>query len=179
MVEVACNNLSGYIYLIHCAGDFWYHKSIINTDIEETKNMIQSHYLSLFNVIKTMIPIMMRAGGGKILTFSCNSVSYLYPEMAAFTSAKAAIECLVKCTANENSKYSIVANCLALSTTLTEKVKLSKDQKYHSDYITINELVDVIKETLNLSPLINGNILKVLKYRASISMKKATIKEIE
>jgi len=50
--------------------------------------------------------------------------------MAAFTSAKAACECLIKCIANEYSQYGIIANAIALSTILTPKVKKSKKEEY-------------------------------------------------
>jgi len=151
-------------HLIHSVGDFWHHKSIVNTSQKEATNLISSHYISLYSLLKMIIPVFIENKGGKILVFSCNSVLYNYPDMAAFTSAKAAIETLVRCTANENSKYGIVANAIALSTINTEKVKESKDPKYHNDYMTLDELKEVIVSILDLPKYINGNIIKTLKY---------------
>jgi len=150
--------------VIHCIGNFWHHKSIISTDHLEARDLIISHYLTTFNLLKLIVPIMKKNKGGRILTFSCNSVIYNYPEMAAFTSAKAAVETLVKCCANENSQYNIVINTLALSTIKTEKVVNSKKEKYHDDYLTLEELKDIIIHTISGPKFINGNIIKVLKH---------------
>ncbi len=150
--------------VIHCVGNFWYHKSIPSTKHLEAKGLILSHYLTTFNLLKLMLPIMKQNSGGRFLTFSCNSVLYTYPEMAAFTSSKAAVETLVRCTANENSQYGIVINALALSTIKTEKVIESKREKYHDQYLTLDELMDSIMHTINAPIHINGNIIKLLKY---------------
>ncbi|MEI6348889.1 MAG: SDR family oxidoreductase [Bacteroidota bacterium] len=150
--------------VIHCIGNFWHHKSIPSTSHSEAKDMVLSHYLTTFNLLKLMVPIMKKNNGGRILVFTCNSVIYTYPEMAAFTSAKAAVETLVKCSANENSQYNIVINALALSTIKTKKVINSKKEKYHDEYLTLEELKDSILYTINGPIYINGNIIKILKY---------------
>ena len=150
--------------LIHSVGNFWYHKSIQKTSFPEATKMMDSHYNTLYGTIQCLMPIFRKNKGGKIIAFSCNSVGYSYPEMAAFTSAKAAVETLIKCIANENSKYGVVANAIALSTIKTEKVESSKGSKYHKDYITTDELIEVVQDLTEASPLINGNIVKVLKH---------------
>ena len=150
---------------IHSVGNFWYHKSIQKTSFSEATKMMDSHYNTLYGTIQCLMPIFRKNNGGRIIAFSCNSVGYSYPEMAAFTSAKAAVETLIRCVANENSKYGVVANAIALSTINTEKVvECQKDSKYHKDYITTDELIEVVQDLTNASPLINGNIIKVLKY---------------
>lgn len=149
---------------IHSVGNFWNHKTLTNTEYNEATNMMDSHYNTLYGCIKYLVPVFKQLNGGRIIAFSCNSVGFNYPEMAAFTSAKAAVETLIKCTANENSKYGIVANAIALSTIKTEKVVNSKLKKYHSQYITEEELLEVVDNLINSSPLINGNIIKILKY---------------
>ncbi len=130
--------------------------------------MINSHYITLFGVIKAVLPIMQKLKGGKIIAFSCNSVKYNYPDMAAFTSAKAAIECLIKCTANELSQYHITANAFALPSIKTEQVIQSKPEAFHKNYPTLDELTDCIERTVeNLSPLETGNIIQLFKYSDS------------
>lgn len=149
---------------IHSVGNFWHHKTMTNTEYEEATNMMDSHYNTLYGCIKYLLPVFKKVEGGKIIAFSCNSVGFNYPEMAAFTSAKAAVETLIKCTANENSKFGVIANGIALSTIKTEKVINSKLKKYHSQYITEEELLEVVDNLINASPLINGNIIRILKY---------------
>lgn len=154
--------------LVHSVGDFWAHKSINNTTFNEAILQINSHYVTLFGVIKAVIPIMQKVGGGKIIAFSCNSVKYNYPDMAAFTSSKAAVECLIKCVANEQSKYNIIANSFALPSIKTNSVIKTKPEEFHENYATLEELTDCIEHTIeNLSALINGNVINLFKYSES------------
>lgn len=154
--------------LIHSVGDFWAHKSITNTSFKEAVSQINSHYITLFGVIKSVVPIMQEVGGGKIIAFSCNSVRYNYPDMAAFTSSKAAVECLIKCVANEQSQYNIIANAFALPSIKTNNVIETKPLEYHRNYPTLEELSECIENTAeNLSPLLNGNVIGLFKYSDS------------
>ena len=154
--------------LIHSVGDFWKHKDILTTEFDEAKSLIMSHYITLFGTIKTVVPVMKKVGGGKIIAFSCNSVKYNYPDMAGFTSAKAAVECLIKCIANEQAKYHITANAIALPSVKTESVSRTKPNAFHRDYITLDELTQSIEKLVeSFSPYINGNVINLFKYSDS------------
>lgn len=150
---------------LHCAGEFWHHKTVEATPLEEVKRMISSHFITLYATAKAVIPVMKRVGGGRVLAFSCNSVRHSYPEMAAFTPAKAAVESFIKCLANEVIDSDILANCLALPTIRTKKVLAIKSAKYHPFYISVDDLVDTIVEFFaTMSPLMTGNSIGVVKY---------------
>lgn len=154
--------------VIHSVGDFWAHKSITNTAFSEVVSQINSHYVTLFGVMKSLVPVMKKVGGGKIVAFSCNSVKYNYPDMAAFTSAKAAVECLIKCVANEQSKNNIICNAFALPSIKTKNVIETKPEVFHENYPTLDELTECIEKTIeNLSTLSNGNIISLFKYSDS------------
>lgn len=154
--------------VIHSVGDFWKHKSITNTAFSEVVSQINSHYVTLFGVMKSLIPLMKKVGGGKFIAFSCNSVKYNYPDMAAFTSAKAAVECLIKCIANEQSKNNIICNAFALPSIKTNSVISTKPEEYHENYPTLAELTECIERTTeNLTGLSNGNVIGLFKYSDS------------
>lgn len=154
--------------VIHSVGDFWKHKSIDKTSFHEAISLIQSHYVTLFGVIKAVVPIMQNVGGGKIIAFSCNSVKYNYPDMAAFTSAKAAVECLIKCVANEQLKSNIIANAFALPSIKTNSVIASKPKEFHENYLTLDELTNCIEHIAeNLTSQVSGNIISLFKYSDS------------
>lgn len=154
--------------VIHSVGDFWSHKSILGTTFAEVVSQINSHYVTLFGVMKSLVPVMKTVGGGKIVAFSCNSVKYNYPDMAAFTSAKAAVECLIKCVANEQSKHNIICNAFALPSIKTNSVIETKPAEFHENYPTLHELTECIEKTIeNLSPLTNGNVISLFKYSDS------------
>jgi len=150
---------------LHCAGSFWRHKSLEDTSLEEAVTMIMSHYVTLYATAKVLIPEMKQVKGGRILALSCNSVRYNYPEMAAFTSAKAAVECLIRCIANEYLKDNVLANCIALPTVATPTVKSLKLEQYHKYYIELDKLVDaIINMFVNMSPFVTGNVLSIVKH---------------
>jgi len=154
--------------LVHSVGDFWRHKSIERTTLNEAVSMVQSHYITLFGVVKALVPVMREVGGGKVIAFSCNSVKYNYPDMSVFTSAKAAVECFIKCIANEQAQYDITANAFALPSIMTNSVIATKPEEYHKDYPTLDELVCCIeKVTESLTTLTNGNILSLFKYSSA------------
>lgn len=150
---------------LHCAGDFWSHKKIEDTPLSEAINMINSHYISLYATSKVVLPVMKDVGGGRIITFSCNSVSHNYPEMTAFTPAKAAIESLVKCLSNEVLEHKILMNCLALPTVRTSQVKDMKLEKYHQYYPSMPSIVEAVINCFDsMSGLITGNVLRIVKH---------------
>jgi short-subunit dehydrogenase len=149
---------------IHSVGTFWHHKSITDTSLTEAHEMMMSHYMTLYGLAKSTLPTFVRVGGGRILAFSCNSVRQNYPDMAAFTSAKAAIETLVQCIANEYADKGVVANAMALSTIRTPKVEASKAERYHEYYVNLEELAQSVVEVATAPTLMNGNVVRLLKY---------------
>lgn len=151
--------------VIHCVGDFWIHRPLDQSAISVARAHIESHYLTLYNVARHAAPVMISVGGGSFVGFSCNSVTKNYPEMAPFTSAKAAVETLIKCIANEYSEFGIQANALALPTIRTEKVGMYKIPDNQMQYITSHELAQIIVEQIvSLSPLISGNVISLFKF---------------
>jgi len=150
--------------LIHFAGDFWEHKPLIRTDFWEIKGMIDSHYLTLCNVAQAVTPIMIEFGGGKLIAFSCNSVSYNYPDMIPFTCAKSAIETFVKCYGNEYAEYGISSLAIALPTISTKRVIEEKPNGDHENYITPQEVSEIIlNQLIHLDKYANGNIIKLFR----------------
>jgi NAD(P)-dependent dehydrogenase (short-subunit alcohol dehydrogenase family) len=154
--------------VIHSVGDFWTHKPLVETAFSEIRRMCESHYLTLAGVAYSLIPVMIKNGGGHLVAFSCNSVSYSYPDMAPFTSAKAAVESFVKCMANEYSEQGIAMTALALPTIKTDKVVIEKPHGDHANYLTSDDLAKaIINNILPLPVTINGNIVKLFKYSPS------------
>ena len=165
LAAAVAERTTGRPTLIHCVGDFWRHLPLIGHDAKTIVSMITSHYVTLALAVQRLLPLMMKRGGGRIVAFSCNSVQYNYPDMAPFTSAKAAVECFIKCIANECSGDRIVANTLALPTILTQKVKQFKNIDDETTYLTPEELAEMIVDTVaTASPAMNGNTIKVFKH---------------
>jgi NAD(P)-dependent dehydrogenase (short-subunit alcohol dehydrogenase family) len=154
--------------VVHSVGDFWEHRPLDETLPETARAQIESHYLTLYNVAHFIIPLMIERGGGQLLAFSCNSVLHHYPEMAPFTSAKAAVETLIRCIANEYSGQGVQANYIALPTIHTEKVINTKSLEDAASYVSPKELASlVIDNVLTLPPIVSGTGLKVFRHNAN------------
>jgi 3-oxoacyl-[acyl-carrier protein] reductase len=151
--------------VVHCVGDFWLHKPLVQTDWSEITTMIGSHYLTLCGVAWALLPQMVRIRGGRLVALSCNSVAYNYPDMAPFTSAKAAVDSLIKCVANEYSQFNVIANAIALPTIRTPKVLDLKENGDYDHFITPAEVAALLVDTILSAPsIMNGNTLKVFRH---------------
>lgn len=151
--------------IVHSVGTFWEHKAIPLCSLEEARDLMSTHYLTLYGVLNSLLPIMSARGGGRIVAFSCTSVGSHYPEMAAFTSVKAAVECLIRCTANEWSEHRIAANAIALSTISTPKVMQLKPLASEENYVSREEVGALVEDVLfSSSPFLSGNIIRPLKH---------------
>jgi NADP-dependent 3-hydroxy acid dehydrogenase YdfG len=154
--------------LIHSAGDFWDHVPFLSVNTKRAKDMMDSHYGTLYNVLQSVLPIMVKKGGGKILTFSCNATVYNFPNMLPFTAAKAAVDATIKCIAHEYANRNIVANSIALSSLQTEQNKDSKPFGDYYNYLDLEEISQTVIEIADLSNnLANGNVINCYKYSDS------------
>lgn len=151
--------------VVHSVGDFWQHKALIDTPFSEMRSMIESHYLTLCGAASALIPVLSEKGGGRLVAFSCNSVSYNYPDMAPFTAAKAAVESFIRILAHEHAEFGIAATALALPTIRTPKVIVLKPDGDHPNYLSPEELaLMILDDVLCLPQTVNGNVVKVYKY---------------
>ena len=165
LLETATGYFRGPFALVHSVGDFWFHKGLEQTTLAEAHRLYTGHYLSLFGVLHFMLPLMAQLGGGRILALSCTSVGFSHPEMSPFTSAKAAVESLIRCTANEWANRGVSANAIALSTVATQQVLDSKPLAMDENYLTLEELCQLVSDLLRISsPYLSGNVIRPLKY---------------
>lgn len=154
--------------LIHSAGNFWDHLPFLNVATDEAREMMDSHYGTLYAVLQSVLPLMIKKGGGSILAYSCNAVNYNLPNMLPFNAAKAAVEATIKCIAHEYSKQNIVANVLALSSLQTEAVKKSKPHGDYEHFLPLNEICATTLDILNLNNnLVNASVINCYKYSDS------------
>ncbi len=164
----ADKQFDGPFNFIHSVGSFWHHVPFSELNTTDAQKMMDSHYTTLYGACQNLLPLMIKKGGGRIIAFSCNSVNHNFPNMAAFTSAKAAVESLIKCLAHEYAQHNIVANSLALSSMQTEEVRASKPFGDYEHYIPVKELCTTINELLSMdSNIVNGNTINCYKYSDS------------
>lgn len=155
--------------VIASVGDFWEHYLLEEVDYDEAIRMTNSHYATVYcAALITLPPLRERKTGGNFITFSCNSVRYLYPRMAPYCAGKAAVEAFTQCMAHEYAQYGIVANCLRLSSLSTEETITSKPHGDSEHYMSPRELAKTIC-ALCESPnaYVNGSIIELYEYSDS------------
>lgn len=155
----------GRIILIHAVGNFWRHRPISALKIPEISAVVSSQVVTLFGSLRAVSDEMLRRGSGLVVGFSCNSVSYNYPEMAPFTASKAAVESALRCFSNENGCKGVGGIAIELPTLQTDKVLASKPTADFENYLAPAELSRIVLENIIALPHeCTGSVLRVVKY---------------
>lgn len=152
-------------HVINCTGHFPGYVDVVDTKMQEAKQVFDGNVLAVIGAATKFIPMMARLGGGHFIAFSSHTVYQHYPKLAAFTAAKAALESLIKGIANEYSGVGIVANTFALATLLTELEKKMKPKGDFANWLNpesvANTVVKFVQENNNL---VNGNTIHLFKH---------------
>lgn len=156
----------GPFTVVHCVGCFPAYKDICQTDLSEVRRVYEANVFTLYAITPALIPLMKVHGGGHFIAFSSHTVYEAYPLMAAFTSAKAAVESLVRSIANEYSKDKIFSTALALATLDTPKERKMRPRTNHSDWLKPIQVCRLVR-TLAKDPIMNGNTIHLFNYSNS------------
>lgn len=155
-------------HVINCAGYFPGYKRLSTLSLAEARRVYEGNVLTLYSVAKELLPLMKARGGGHFMAFSSHTVYQSYPLMAAFTSAKAAVESLIQCIAYEYSKDHIIANTLALATLATEVEKSLKPYGDHANWLQPLQVCQLIRELVEAPfSIMNGNTIHVFNHSES------------
>lgn len=158
----------GPFSLIHCAGDFWTHVPFLTFSTDNARKMMDSHYVTLYAVLQSVLPVMIKRNGGKVIAFSFNSMNDNFPHILPYNAAKAAVEATVKCIAHEYAKDNIIANLLALASFKTEASKKSRPFGDFDNYLELSEISETVLDVVNLSnSLITASVINCYKYSDS------------
>lgn len=152
------------VTVVHCVGDFWRHRELHKLTPRIVRDTMLSHYSTLAESVVNLLPLLVGARSSRVVAFSCNSVTYSYPHLAPFTAAKAAVETFMRCLANEYSEQRIATTTIALPTVLTPKVREAKPEGDHANYVTPEEVADVVVREIDSSPLVTGNVVRMVRY---------------
>jgi len=149
-------------------GYFSEHKLGIHHDLKENQDILNANYVAPANIMHVLIPHMLQHNGGHFIAFSCQSTQRHDPFMGAFTAAKSALESLIQTGANEygGSDKSVLFNALRVASINTEFTVSSKPNGDIENYITTEELSDIVMETIKSkqSENRNGDIMNAFKY---------------
>lgn len=158
----------GKFHIINCLGFFPGYERLDDLPIGEARKVFDSNVVSLYGVAHQLIPIMRKRKGGHFIGFSSHTNYQHYPNMVAYSAAKAAVESLISGIANEYLHQGIIANTIALSTMDTHvewKMKPRGDRKNWLRPVEVSRFIqDFVRQP---GGLVNGNVIHLYKYSQS------------
>jgi NAD(P)-dependent dehydrogenase (short-subunit alcohol dehydrogenase family) len=120
MVDAAVERFGGIDILVHNVG----HYSEEPFDLLRFDEWQRTMHLildTLFHVLKATIPVMKRAGFGRIITFSSDTVWLGTPYLAHYVTAKMGVIGLTRSLASEIGRYGITINTITVGLTATHR----------------------------------------------------------
>jgi len=125
VIESALKRFSKIDILVNAAGIQGPIGSFVNNDINKWIETINVNLNATMLFIKTLLPIMMKQGGGEIINFSGGGAFNPRPNFSAYATSKAAVVRLTETLAEEVKKYNIQVNAIspgAVNTKMLEQV---------------------------------------------------------
>jgi NAD(P)-dependent dehydrogenase (short-subunit alcohol dehydrogenase family) len=98
--------------LAHLVGGFAGGSSVADTDDATFEHMFEMNVNSAFHIFRAVIPLMRKAGSGRIVAIGSRAVEAPGASVGAYSASKAALVSLVRTIAIENKDTGITANVI-------------------------------------------------------------------
>lgn len=98
--------------LAHLVGAFTGGKTVAETDDATWQRMFDANLNGTFHILRAVIPIMRKAGAGRIVAIGSRQAEEPAPTIGAYSASKAALVSLIQTVALENKDASITANVI-------------------------------------------------------------------
>lgn len=106
-------------------------KPIVELNIDDLKNTIETNLLGMFIGLKHVLPVMMEQRGGSVINTSSDSAWHGQANMAPYCATKHGVNGLTKTAALEAGKYNIRVNGI-MPTGVNSTMKRSLDEELKS-----------------------------------------------
>jgi 3-oxoacyl-[acyl-carrier protein] reductase len=87
-------------------------KLFLDTPVDEFNNTINCNFKSVVNTTRAVLPYMIKANTGSIISIISGAAFKGYVKMSAYSSAKAGVLAFTKTIAQEYAHHNIRANCI-------------------------------------------------------------------
>ncbi len=111
-VETVLAHFGHIDLLAHLVGGFAGGTTVADTDDATFQRMFDMNVNSAFHILRAVIPVMRKAGGGRIVAIGSRAAEEPGPKVGAYSASKAAIVSLVHTVALENKEANITANVI-------------------------------------------------------------------
>jgi len=98
--------------LAHLVGGFAGGQTVAETDDATFQRMFDMNVNSAFHILRAVLPLMRKAGGGRIVAIGSRAAEDPGPKVGAYSASKAALVSLIQTVARENKDAGITANVI-------------------------------------------------------------------
>src|ERR1700757_2534162 len=98
--------------LAHLVGGFAGGQTVSETDDATFQRMFDMNVNSAFHILRAVLPLMRKAGGGRIVAIGSRAAEDPGPKVGAYSASKAALASLMQTVARENKDAGITANVI-------------------------------------------------------------------
>jgi NAD(P)-dependent dehydrogenase (short-subunit alcohol dehydrogenase family) len=98
--------------LVHTVGGFAGGQTVADTDDASFQRMFDMNVTSAFHMLRAVIPVMRKAGSGRIVAIGSRAAEDPGPGVGAYSASKAALVSLIRTVALENKDAGITANVI-------------------------------------------------------------------
>lgn len=125
MVETARSELGGLDIMVNNASIFATirPKPFFEIDDDEFDLIMRVNARSVHQVMRAIVPTMIRSGGGKVVNIASGTFYYGPPGLSHYTASKGAVIALTRCHARELGEKNIQVNAIAPGLTESEGVR--------------------------------------------------------
>jgi NAD(P)-dependent dehydrogenase (short-subunit alcohol dehydrogenase family) len=113
VVQNAVNRWGRLDVFVNCAGVIGPIGPLWQCDVSAWTKSVEVNLMGAFHLIRAVVPVMLRAGKGKIIHFSGGGAAYGRPYFTAYSAAKAALVRLTESLADELQDNHIDVNAIA------------------------------------------------------------------
>lgn len=161
-------SLPGRVHVINCIGYFPGYRRFLELPADDVEKVFRTNFMAVYLTALNLVPGLVARGGGHFVTFSTLSSRDAYPLMAAFNTAKVAVEALSRHLAHEFGGSGVRANTFALATLRTVEEMRLKPHGDHEHWIDPEELAILVREVMTGHfRILNGNVMRCYHYSPS------------
>jgi NAD(P)-dependent dehydrogenase (short-subunit alcohol dehydrogenase family) len=140
----ACEQFGGITTVCHIAGGFRMGEAVHETTEETWDFLMDLNARSLINVAAATVPVLLRRGGGKVVTVGAGAASRGGAQMGAYSASKSALIRLTESMSAELKDKGINVNCVLPSIIDTPDNRNAMPGADPSSWVAPAALADVI-----------------------------------
>jgi len=144
LVESVLQRFQRIDALVHVMGGFSGGRPIAETDDATWDRMMSLNVRSAFNIFRAAIPVMRKAGEGRIVAIASRAGVEPAPNIAAYGASKAALVSLVRAAALENKDLGITVNAILPGTMNTDANRKAEPNADVSRWIPPEHVADLV-----------------------------------